>query len=214
MKHHIAAPLTIIALSLGTACLPAFAQGPVVSQNRDVPTFDEVHVSGACTVHIKQGAPRSVTVKAPQPQLAELSTEVHAGRLEISHKGSGLSRGPCEVQLTTPALKRLQVSGAVHAQVSGLKGEAIEISSSGASEITVSGAVQTLVAELSGASDVNALGLSAERVTVRTSGASDVKVRAQSHLKVRASGASSVRYAGAPKQIERDLSGASDCEPI
>lgn len=214
MKHPIAAPLAVITLSLSTACLPAFAQGPVVSESRNVPTFDAVQVSGACTVHIKQSASQRLTVKAPQSQLSELSTEVHAGRLEISHKGSGLSRGRCEVQITTPMLKQLRVSGAVHARAFGLKAEALEISSSGASEITLSGAVQTLVAELSGASDVNALGLKAERVTVETSGASDVKVHAQTHLKVRASGASSVRYAGAPKQVERDLSGASDCKPI
>jgi uncharacterized protein (DUF2345 family) len=56
---------------------------------------------------------------------------------------------------------------------------------------------------------VNALDLMAQKVTAKASGASHIEITAKESLVADASGASSIRFAGAPQNVTMSNSGAS-----
>ena len=94
------------------------------------------------------------------------------------------------------------------AEAKGLKGKALKVQLSGASNATLSGTVDDLQLECSGASQVHATGLDVQVAKVEASGASAAEVKATKELDARASGASTIRYEGSPA-LKVSATGAS-----
>ena len=63
--------------------------------------------------------------------------------------------------------------------------------------------------EASGASKINAENLKVANADVDISGATSVTVNATEEVKAEASGASKINYVGEPKNVIKDVSGAS-----
>ena len=106
----------------------------------------------------------------------------------------------------------LRLSGASTCTMTG-NGDSVHLKLSGASKCTLTGNADHLAVECSGASRLLAAGLTAQTVKTTVSGASRVEVTALQDLNARASGASTVRYAGAPAALHQRASGASTIGP-
>ncbi|MBI3831955.1 MAG: DUF2807 domain-containing protein, partial [Planctomycetes bacterium] len=106
----------------------------------------------------------------------------------------------------------VRLSGASTCTVTG-SGDRVDLRLSGASKCTLSGHAENLAVECSGASRLLAAGLKAQSVKTKVSGASRVEVTALQDLNARASGASTVRYAGAPAMLQQRASGGSTIGP-
>jgi preprotein translocase subunit SecF len=85
----------------------------------------------------------------------------------------------------------------------------VTIDCSGASSVELNGSADDLAVECSGASNAKLGNLKVKGAVVQSSGASDVSVHASQLLKLSASGASSIYYAGEAKISETHSSGAS-----
>jgi hypothetical protein len=108
-----------------------------------------------------------------------------------------------------PQIESFDVSGASTGTLTNVKNETLSLDASGASKIKIDGAAKELIVDLSGASRLDAENLKAENVTVDASGASSATVVALNDLNADASGASTIRYTGEPKNVKKNSSGAS-----
>lgn len=173
--------------------------------------FTRVQASGIEGLEIKCGsAEEKVQLKGDSNILPLIETRVEDGVLHIQPKdGESFStKQPIQVTLFMDGLEHLELSGAVHSDVSGVKSERLGLELSGASRVRLEGAAQRLDLDMSGASAVSAMGLMADEVRAEMSGASKALVSAEKSLRVDGSGASAVTYRGNPT-VKQDLSGAA-----
>ena len=136
------------------------------------------------------------------------------------------------MKATAPALQGLAASGAATTTIVGIEANRFQLDLSGASschltgnadlfEMTLNGASRaTIVGEAkqlkagcSGASQLDAKSLTVEKATVELSGASTGHVNVTKELSAEASGASTLRYAGQPAELDKRVSGASTIAP-
>ncbi|MGH9948280.1 MAG: GIN domain-containing protein, partial [Pyrinomonadaceae bacterium] len=94
-----------------------------------------------------------------------------------------------------------------------LKNTSLNVDTNGASKIELAGETDKLAIEVSGASKINAENLKARAATVNSSGASKIDLFATESLRVDASGASKITYAGGATDVVKNTSGASRVSP-
>lgn len=106
---------------------------------------------------------------------------------------------------------KLNVSGASKVDIS-IDSKDLIAELSGASKVFLKGKAVQQHVELSGASKYDAKKCKSETITIEASGASKASIDCTDSLTVDASGASHVTYVQKPKQINQDVSGASEVE--
>ena len=202
--------------------------------------FSEVEVSGAFQVLVRQGDSFKAEAAGRPGDLDDVRLEVRGDRLVVrSRRNNGLfsafgsRRNPILVQVTLPRLRRLELSAACQADVSGFRDEdlrleassaasarldvhvpRLELQLSSAAHAELSGTAAELAVDGSSASTLDALDLRATKASIDLSSGSEAKVRATDELKVDLSSGSQVRYAGRPSHIEKDLSSGSSLEEV
>ncbi|HEX8370237.1 MAG TPA: head GIN domain-containing protein [Pyrinomonadaceae bacterium] len=183
--------------------------GNIQIEKRDASDFTSVKTGGAITVDIVAQRDFSVEVEADDNLLEHIKTEVKGDTLKIYTEGSISTRNPIRVRIAMPQIESLDVSGASTGTLTNVKNETLTLDASGASKIKIDGEVKELIVDLSGASRLDAENLKAENVTVDANGASSATVAVLNDLNADASGASTIRYAGEPKNVKKNSSGAS-----
>lgn len=188
--------------------------GNVVTEKRNVTGFKGVEVGGVFQVEIVAGKEYSVEVEADDNLVPLISTEVEGGVLRIRTEKSISKQSALKIRVSAPDIETLHTSGVSGITLSGVKNSALSVESSGASKINVEGTTGTLTVDVSGASVVDAANLQATNAKVGGSGACKITVNASNEIDADLSGASKVRYAGDPKNIIRNTSGASRVEQM
>ncbi len=84
----------------------------------------------------------------------------------------------------------------------------------GASKLTLDGKAAEGKIEATGASKVNAIGMAFENLDVEANGASKISATVKNNLKAEASGVSKIEFAGNPKNVDKNVSGASKIEKV
>jgi hypothetical protein len=209
-------PRALLGLALSiTALVPGCTSGSGTPgrEARETPEFDAIDVSGPLEVTVQVGPERSVEIHGDDNLVPKVRSEVVGTTLHIDLPGRVVTKLPLRALITTPTLVDLEASGAATVTTTGVTGERLEVEASGASRIALTGQIQGLDVDLSGASTLDAASLTATAAKIEASGASKAEVRATDSLHAEASGASSIRYHGAPAQVAKDTSGASRIEP-
>jgi hypothetical protein len=193
---------------------PAFlhrvtGSGKLVTERRTLTDFHGVEAGGAFEVIITAQKDYSVEVEADDNVIKHIQTFVRDGILHIETEDYNFSDATMRVHITLPHLDLIDISGASKAMVSQINTNNLTLAVSGASSVRAEGTSKRLVGEISGASSLSAEDLSAERVMIEVSGASKGHITATEWLTAEASGASTITYAGDPKNREVETSGAS-----
>lgn len=183
--------------------------GTAKSEQRDVSGFSKIEAGGAINLEIAIQDNYGVSIEADDNLLQYIKTETSGDTLKIFSEGRISPKTKINVKISMPELSDLDISGASTANVVNAKSDSLDLTASGASKITVSGASASVKADASGASSIDAERLTVEKADVNSSGASRVIVSPSNDLNADASGASSVYYTGDPKNIKQDASGAS-----
>ncbi len=178
-------------------------------EKRDVAGFKKIEVSGAIEVEITAQKDFSVDVEADDNLLEYVKTEVDGDTLKIYTKSRIWKSNKIRVVISMPELTETVVSGASKITANNVKTDSFKIDVSGASKIEVNGEAKDLKIEASGASKINAENLKVANADVDVSGATSVTVNATEEVKAEASGASKINYIGEPKNLIKDVSGAS-----
>ena len=182
--------------------------GVRASQSREVAEFRAVRGSGSVDLIVRAGAERAVLVRGDDNLLERIETVVEDGELRVCVRSGGYrARQPLVVEISTPSLTALSLSGSGDAELSGLSGGDVSIQVSGSGDVRGSGTLDELEVSLSGSGDLNLSDLAARRVSVALTGSGDVQVRANEELTVALSGSGDVRYRGAPR-VRKVVSGS------
>lgn len=206
--------------------------GVAKTEKREIGHFSQIEVANAIRLDATTGAARSLVVTADDNILPHVKTLVVGERLRIYVEEPYSTDVGIQVKATAPALTALVGSGAATTTVSGitakrfqlelsgasnceLSGDAelLEVTLSGASRGTIAGTAKRLTVECSGASQLDAMELTVEKAKVELSGASKGHVNVTNALTAEASGASTLRYAGQPAEMDKRVSGASTIAP-
>lgn len=227
------AALTVAgALLLGACGLGASlsGSGTVVESTPELEAFSAVDVTSAFEVTVRPGDEAALVLRTDDNLVDRIDIGVEAGTLSLGLDG-GVRDATLQADLTVPAssLTSITLSGA--ATLTGtdplesptlslslegasraflvLATDELEVSAQGASVVNASGSATSLRASAAEASSLALEQLAADSAVVDADGASSVRVSVSGELDVTAAGASSVRYAGDPEIVGRDVSGAS-----
>ena len=183
--------------------------GRMATEVRELRDFSSVNVSSVFQVEITAQSEFHVEVEADDNLLQYIETDVRNGELHISLDKGVKTSNPMRVRIGVPNIERLEASGATKVFISNLKNSKMEVDTSGASKIELSGETSQLIVDVSGASKIDAAELKAIDAVVDASGASRVNVNVSGELNSEASGASNISYAGNPTNVIKRTSGAS-----
>jgi hypothetical protein len=196
--------------------------------------FTGVVAGAVFDVVIKAGASPSVAVTVDDDLVEYLDVTVSGDRLQIQLKPNhDTSRATMKAVVTLPELTSLELSGASSGRVEGFRSpQAVDIRLSGASRLegeiecgdlglTLSGSSRAdlkgstgnLRLHASGASRAEIAQLLVKDANVEASGASHAAIHPSGTLHARASGASSVVYAGEPATVDAHTSGSASVRP-
>jgi len=196
----------------------------IISENRPVSGYNAIDFSTLGKVNIIQGDQESLNISGPDNLVAEISTTVNNGTLNIKNKenitvttlssdkmltftivvkdlSSLAVSGLGDVQIETLSTPKLDIhmSGAGRVHQNQLTTDDLNIDISGAGGIDISGQATKATIELSGAGGVNAPDLKIQDATVTLSGLGSATVWVTDQLTTEISGVGSVSYYGNPQ---------------
>lgn len=198
-----------------------------ISQIRDVQPFKKIEISGAADIVYTQSDTFKLKVIANADEINNVYTNIEGDALIVKTKnifhdpykvyvfGNGLNK------LTSSGISKFTTSNSINADslsivVSGGSNVSLKIKStvtdvilSGASIITLEGNTQILHGNVSGASSLKAYKLTALTTDIKVSGASTAKVFTTEKINANATGSSTIKFKGDPKDVSAEASGSS-----
>jgi len=198
--------------------------GTVVTESREVASFDRITLAGEGSVIITEGTEASLSIETDDNLLAYIETTVGNGTLTIATE-SGIDIDPTEgvvYRVTTPRLAGLTLTGAGSFQMAEHEAERFSVSLSGAGDIdvdrliadelavTISGAGSVTVAgevahqdiTIPGSGSYFAVDLRSRSAAVTTSGVGSATVWVTDELDAELTGVGSIDYYGSPRVTE------------
>jgi putative autotransporter adhesin-like protein len=162
--------------------------GIAATDVRAVPAFDGVELRGSNNLVVRVGPKRAVTVYADDNLLGRVTTRVEGGALVVGNRaGSFTTRSPMYVEITTPSLRSVVLSG------SGV--------------VRASGRAASLDVALTGSGDAQLEQLVAREVTVVVSGSGRAVVTATRALDASVTGSGVIVYGGNPLHVTSSVTG-------
>ncbi len=208
-----------------------------VREQRDVGTFRAVELRYFGHLHLSQGSESKVEVEGDPDVVAKVHARVagdtlilEIGETWLERLTSGvllIAHRPLHYHVTVPELDRVAVTGTGKVEAAGLVTSDLEITASGAADVSISdleahavkaqisgrgsfrlaGKAEAFELRISGSGEVEAADLACESVEVRISGQGTTTVRVAKRLDVRISGLGTVRYHGDPT-VTQTISGS------
>ena len=185
--------------------------GNVVTQPRQVAGFTSVSLSGSGMLVIEQSGTESLSITADDNLMQYLTSNVSGGELELGTR-AGTSVSPSQditYRITLRKLDGLELSGSATAQVRGVATDRLEVSISGAGEVTISGRADAQEINISGSGEYLAAGLASKAVDIDISGSGNAELAVSDKLDVEVSGSGSIDYVGHPA-ITQSVSGSGE----
>ncbi len=181
--------------------------GRVRDESRKVSEFRKIEAGGAFTIHVLVGPAASVKISAEENLLGYIRTSVRGNTLKLDTRKNISPRKEVRIDITTPSLTHLEISGANNVEVEDISGEEFNLELSGAGSVDLRGEIENLKIHLSGAGSIDSRNLKASDVRIAVSGAASAEVYASKYLDASVSGVGSINYYGNPEQTKTDVSG-------
>lgn len=214
-----------------------FVFGAIVSyaqevQKRETKPFHKIEISGATSLIFTQSDTLQLRVEADKDEINNLMTDVSDGILSVKAKGN--FKQPYKIYVSGNHIQRITVAGAskitgtnaletdsLTLDVSGassanlsLKTTDVDVMIGGASSVNFDGTSKTLHANISGASTLKAYKLNTTSADVKASGASTAKIFAAEKVNANATGSSTIKFKGDPKDVSAEASTSSQIAKV
>jgi hypothetical protein len=210
---------------LAGVCFSALAQN---KDTRSVFPFTKLQTGGAVDVKLFRSDSNQVIIESSNDANDNVVIESQEGKLFISTKGT--FNGPIKVKVAFKNIESLEANDAstivsddtlfsdkLDLKISGaskinanVKGSEIKSNVSGAGTLVLGGKVVAHKTDLSGAANLKANRLLTESTELDGSGAANAKIYASQKLKINATGANTIKYAGNPPDKNINRNAASD----
>jgi hypothetical protein len=181
--------------------------GDMKTEERSVGAFSNVEAAGAFEIQWENGSP-GLRVTTDENLLPYIGTDVSGDTLHLRTREHIWPTHGIKVVISSPTRAGAKLRGAVKLTAKQLKDPTFALESTGASEISLEGRVDRLLADMTGASQLDADGLQSKTAEISTTGAGDAEVAVTDTLKVVITGAGKVVYSGNPATIEKHITGA------
>lgn len=234
MKTRVAFLCALLAFYLVSLAHCAFSQDKK-TETRSVSDFDGLEVGGPFDVYINPNGTEALSLTGNAEALADVITEVRAGRLVIRFDNNNRWNRPNQnprvrVAMSVKALKSIQASASANVSTEGtLKAASLTLRASSAADLVLaieadevdcdlssgadarlSGKAKSLRAEASSGADIMAEELNVESCRANASSGADIKVSVSDELEAEASSGADVRYKGEPKKVRVNSSSGGD----
>jgi hypothetical protein len=211
-KAYLVALAFLVLLSAGCDWRGVRGNHKIKTESRPVSGFTRINAGGFYDIQWQPGEP-SLRITTDENLLSHIETTVEGSVLKIETHGQISPSDGVTVTVTSPSLGGVELSGALRLEASQLSGDRFTLETSGASKVTLAGQIGRLVASLTGASRLNASTLQSADVEISVTGAGRADVVATNSLKAAITGAGKVSYAGNPKSVEKNITGAGKISP-
>jgi hypothetical protein len=181
--------------------------GKVTTDERPITQFSEINADGRFQIEWRSGSP-AVSITTDENLLSYIETSVSDNKLRLHSRGHLLPSHGLKVVVSSPTRTGSKLRGASSLTARQLTGSSYAVETTGASEVTLDGSIDFLVADMTGASELNAKNLQTKTAEISTTGAADAYVSVSETLRVNITGAGEVTYHGDPKTIEKHITGA------
>ena len=211
--------------------------GHIVSEQKNVGSFNSIDASGQVVVHVRQNASASsVKIETDENLQSYLDVFTDGNTLVIRTK-QGFNLDPSKdiiAYVSAPAFKGIGLSGQCDiigdSPITGSEPLSLHVSGqgdinlevhlpkistdiSGQGNVNLKGQVTDFNASVSGQGDVKCFDLITENTTLDISGGSDIEVTANKQLNIEASGSSSVHYKGSAN-VNQNISGSGSLKKV
>lgn len=234
----VAAPVALTAcddVSLTSDAARVSGSGTIVSETREVSTFERVVLAGEGHVIVTPGSQPSLEIETDDNLLPHVVSSVQGGELVLSTE-EGVDLDPSNTvtyRVGLPAITGIELlgagaldvgrvetdrfevllAGAGNIRVEAVVADRIDVTLGGAGSIGLSGEVDLQVVDLPGAGNYRAENLQSAAAEVRSTGAVGATLWAVDRLDITASGTGSIRYYGHPT-IDQSVTGTASIESL
>lgn len=171
--------------------------GNIISENRSVANFTEVHNPSSINIVIVEGSTQEVELSADDNVMSSIKTVVENGLLKIDLTKSNYTDITITASITIPNLDGLKNTGSGNMNVSGFDGlKSITIDNEGSGSIAMSGSGNILFITNSGSGSYNGFGFTVTSCSVANSGSGDCEINCTGELSGSNSGSGSILYKG------------------
>jgi hypothetical protein len=204
------------------------------TEQRELETFTQIHVSGSVKVHLKPGNKEMVVLRVKGTDISDVETQVRGGKLSVGLKNGSYHNVSIEADITYKTLESLHTSGSCNVTAEGtIKSESLhvvisgsgstradidvnhlEINISGSGNVELQGKTNKQTIELSGSGNVRNLTLSSDTAKIQISGSAKAEVKVANALDARISGSGAIRYKGNPDQLIVKSTGSGSVRKI
>lgn len=185
--------------------------GPVVSERREVESFDSIDMEGAARLEIAIGEPVSVQISGQEQAVQRMETRVSGNTLHLKSRARDWiirdDNSRLTVRITLPKLDSLEVEGGNDVRLSGFRGGDTTIKAAGAANINADGQLERLTVRLTGAGHADLSKLAAADATVTVDGVGSVVVNARESLDATMNGVGAIFYTGSPQKVNTRMNG-------
>ncbi len=147
------------------------------------------------SVRLKDGA---VSVDTPD-------TKVQVGKQPSSPIGAANTP---KADTSTDKIDPIIHAGASDIEFTNIQQRDLEITSSGAGNITITGKVENLIATINGSGDLNLKNLIVEKATIKINASGTANINVQRELNAVINGSGDINYSGSPSRVIPKIFGA------
>ena len=202
----LAALAFVMLMASGCHWVGVNGNGHITTESRPLGNITNLEADGAFTINWSPG-PASLKITTDSNLMEYIRTDVSGERLHLEWVKPLKGTRGIKVDVSSPALRRTTLNGAVRLNASNLSGAEFYLEANGATRTVLTGNVNAMSGELNGASRLDAESLSTRAMELSISGAGKAEVNVTDALKVSISGAGKVTYSGNP-EISKSISGA------
>jgi len=214
----IRAAVTGAVISAGIALSPVLltacggtgitGSGTAATQARHLDAFSGVDLAASCNVTIQVGGRPSVVVRADDNLLRHVKTQARAGTLTIWTTGSFTTNSPMSVQISTPSLQALALSGSGAITAGNIQAQRLAVTLSRSGVVRASGTVTHLDVSLGGSGEAQLGQLAARDVHAILKGSGRIVTRATDTLQASVPGSGTIIYSGHPAHVTTRITGS------
>ncbi len=174
--------------------------GTVITESRQVDSFDRLVVEGSGQVFVEIGPAPSLEVQAEDNVIPVLTTEINNGRLILSIEPDTSLRDiePIVYRITAPDLVGIDIAGSGDVMADGIETTEFEVSIAGSGDVEPVGVAEHLSLSTAGSGTYRGIGLVAQSAKVDIAGSGSAMVNATVTLEISVAGSGSVEYVGNP----------------
>jgi putative autotransporter adhesin-like protein len=182
--------------------------GVASSEARVLPAFDHVELSGSNNVVIRVGPRQTVVVHTDDNLVGRMTTNVERRTLVVGDEpGSYTTKSPTYVEITTPSLRGLTLSGSGVVSAVGIDSPRLRVALPGSGVVRASGRAEGLDVALGGSGDAQLGQLVARDARVVVSGSGRADITATKSLDAAISGTGAILYGGNPAGLRTRVTG-------